>query len=59
MVDKIPVDGFKQDPNGENTDWHLGSIVLTSSEYGFAETLNQIIDEMREIKDKVMRLELR
>lgn len=47
-IDKIPLDDFKEDIL-DNT-FHLGTVVLTKSEYGLAEKLNQIIDYLNELE---------
>ena len=64
LVSKIPIEDFRQDANDGL--WKLGSMCLTSPEYGFAEKYNQIIDvilkqedEILELRERVMRLELK
>ena len=48
---KIPLDDFKQDTTGESLDYKLGSVVLSPAEYGFAETINQIIEHLKSIEE--------
>lgn len=51
IPDKIPLDDFKQDSTGESLNYSLGSVILTPAEYGFAETLNQIIEHLKSIEE--------
>ena len=51
IPDTIPLDKFKQDVTGESLDWKMGSISLTSAEFGFAETINQIIEHLKTLEE--------
>ena len=51
IPNKIPLDDFKQDATGESLDWKLGSVILSSAEYGFAETINQIIEHLKSLEE--------
>ena len=44
------MDEFRQAP--DDGLWKLGSISLTAAEYGFAETINQIIKEITELSER-------
>ena len=57
LIDKIPIDKFKQDPT-EGL-YKLGSICLTAAEFGFAESINQIIDELHSLGERITKMELR
>ena len=58
LTDKIPIDDFKEDVN-EGGMWKLGSIVLSSAEYGFAETINSLVEDIIELKERITKLELK
>lgn len=54
-IGKIPLEEFKQDSN--SLMWCLGSIELTPAEYGFAEKINQMIDSIKDLSDRLRDIE--
>ena len=52
---KIPVELMKQDP--ATLDYKLGSIEMNPAQYSMAIALNEIKDEINEIKERLIKVE--
>ena len=56
-IDKIPIELIKEDPVTET--YTLGTVEISKGEYANSEKINQIIDELRELQEKIQKLEMR
>lgn len=55
MIDKIPIHLLKEDPLTET--YKLGSVEISKGEYANSEKINQLIDIIRDLSDRLARLE--
>ncbi len=54
-IDKIPIENFKQDPS--NGSYKLGTLVLTAVELANAQKVNDVIDNMIILSERLTKLE--
>lgn len=56
-IDKIPIQLFKEDPVTET--YTLGTVTLTKGEAANSQKINQIIDILNELEQRLNDMELR
>jgi len=54
-IDLIPIKEMKEDP--VTSTYKLGSVEISKGEYANAEKINQIIEELRSLQTRVVKLE--
>ena len=54
-IDKIPIDKFKQDSN--TGEYKLGTLVLSVNELANAQKINDLIDELVKVSDRLTKVE--
>lgn len=56
-IDKIPIHLMTESPGDET--YTLGTVTITKGEYANAEKINQLIDELQELQQRLLKVENR
>ena len=56
-IDKIPINLFQEDPTNET--YTLGTVEISKGEYANAEKINQIIDYLNKLEERLTQQENR
>lgn len=54
-IDKIPIHLMQESPGDET--YTLGTVTISKGEYANAEKINQIIDELRKLSERIAKVE--